>query len=57
MTGLGGSAWVVIAIGGVWLAVAAALLAIAARRMRESRSVVAAARSLSALLDAAHPLT
>lgn len=50
---LGGSAWVAVGIGGIWLAIAAALLVVASRRLRDSRAVASAARSLSALLDAA----
>src|SRR5919106_5235475 len=50
---LGGSAWLVLAISGLWLAVAAALLVLAARRMREANAVVAAAKSMAGLLEVA----
>src|SRR5690349_11175521 len=51
MVGLGGSGWIALVIAGLWLAIAAAILVLAARRMREANGVVAAATSMSALLD------
>ena len=53
MSELGGSSWMVLVIAGLWLAIAAALLVIAARRMRDSGALVGSARSLAALLEAA----
>jgi len=53
MSGAGGSAWVVLGLAGLWLAVAAALLVLAARRMREANSVIASARSLATLIEVA----
>ena len=51
MSGATGSAWVVLALAGLWLAVAAALLVVAARRMRQANALIASASSLSTLLD------
>jgi signal transduction histidine kinase len=53
MGNLGGSAWLILLVAGLWLAIAAALLVLAARRMREANSVIAAARSMAVLLDVA----
>jgi len=53
MSELGGSSWIVLVIAGLWLAIAAALLVIAARRMREANALVGSARSLSSLLEVA----
>jgi PAS domain-containing protein len=53
MSGLGGSSWIVLSIAGLWLAVAAALLVIAARRMRDASALVGSARSLASLLEVA----
>ena len=53
MDGLGGSALLALAIVGLWLAIAGALLVLALRRMREANSVIAAASSMAALLDVA----
>ena len=53
MVELGGSAWIALMIAGLWLAIAAAVLVLAARRMREANAVVAAATSMSALLEVA----
>jgi signal transduction histidine kinase len=53
MGNLGGSAWLLLLIAGLWLAIAAALLVLAARRMREANSVIASARSMAVLLDVA----
>jgi signal transduction histidine kinase len=53
MSGLGGSSWIVLSIAGLWLAIAAALLVIAARRMRDASALVGSARSLAALLEVA----
>ncbi len=53
MVELGGSAWIALMIAGLWLAIAAAVLVIAARRMREANALVAAATSMSALLEVA----
>ena len=53
MSELGGSAWLVLVIAGLWLAIAAALLVLAWRRMRDAQSVIGAAASMSALLDVA----
>ena len=50
---VGGSSWVVLSIAGLWLAIAAALLVIAARRMRDAGALVGSARSLAALLEVA----
>jgi signal transduction histidine kinase len=50
---LGGSAWLALVIAGLWLAIAAALLVLALRRMREANAVVDAATSMAALLDVA----
>ena len=50
---LGGSAWLVLAIAGLWLAIAGGLLVLAARRIREANGVVAAVTSMAALLDVA----
>jgi PAS domain-containing protein len=50
---LGGSGWVVLGVAGLWLAIAAALLVFAARRIRDANAVVASARSMSALLEVA----
>ena len=50
---LGGPAWLVLLIAGLWLAIAAALLVLAGRRMREANSVVAAATSMASLLEVA----
>ena len=50
---LGGSAWLVLLIAGLWLAIAAALLVLAGRRMRDANSVVAAATSMASLLEVA----
>ncbi len=50
---LGGSAWLVLLIAGLWLAIAAALLVLAGRRMRKANSVVAAATSMASLLEVA----
>ena len=53
MSGLGGSSWIVLAIAGLWLAIAAALLVIAARRVRDANALVGSARSLASLLEVA----
>ena len=53
MSGLGGSSWIVLSIAGLWLAIAAALLVIAARRMRDAGALIASARSLASLLEVA----
>ncbi|HEY1142982.1 MAG TPA: ATP-binding protein [Sphingomicrobium sp.] len=53
MSGLGGSSWIVLGIAGLWLAIAAALLVLAARRMRDASSLVSSARSLAALVEVA----
>jgi len=53
MSELGGSSWIVLVIAGLWLAIAAALLVIAARRMRDANALVGSARSLASLLEAA----
>ena len=53
MVGLGGPAWLALGIAGLWLAIAAALLVLAARRIREANSVVDTAASMAALLDVA----
>src|SRR5215203_5446299 len=50
---LGGSAWLVLLIAGLWLAIAAALLVLAGRRIRDANSVVAAATSMASLLEVA----
>ncbi|HEX7930577.1 MAG TPA: histidine kinase, partial [Sphingomicrobium sp.] len=50
---LGGSAWLALVIAGLWLAIAAALLVLALRRMREASAIVDAATSMAALLDVA----
>lgn len=50
---LGGSAWLILVIAGLWLAIAAALLVIAGRRIREASTVVSAARSMASLLEVA----
>jgi len=50
---LGGSAWLALVIAGLWLAIAAALLVLAVRRMREAGAVIDAATSMAALLDVA----
>jgi hypothetical protein len=50
---LGGSGWILLGIAGLWLAISAALLVIAARRMRDANAVIESARSLSALLEVA----
>ena len=50
---LGGSAWLVMAIAGLWLAIAGGLLVLAARRIRDANNVIAAATSMAALLDVA----
>lgn len=50
---LGGSEWLALVIAGIWLAIAAALLVLAVRRLREAGAVVDAARSMSLLLDVA----
>src|SRR4029453_11003302 len=50
---LGGSAWLVLLIAGLWVAIAAALLVLAGRRMRSANSVVAAATSMASLLEVA----
>jgi hypothetical protein len=50
---LGGSAWLVLLIAGLWLAIAAALLVLAGRRMRKANTVVAAATSMASLLEVA----
>jgi len=53
MSGLGGSAWTVLALAGLWLGLAAAILVVAARRMRQANRLVASASSLSTLLELA----
>jgi signal transduction histidine kinase len=53
MSELGGSSWIVLVIAGLWLAIAAALLVIAARRLRDAGALVGSARSLAALLEVA----
>jgi hypothetical protein len=53
MSELGGSAWLALAIAGLWLAIAGALLVLALRRMRDANSVIAAATSMAALLEVA----
>ena len=53
MSGLGGSSWIVLSIAGLWLAIAAALLVIAARRMRDASALIGSARSLASLLEVA----
>jgi len=53
MSELGGSAWLALAIAGLWLAIAGALLVLALRRMREANAVIAAASSMAALLEVA----
>ena len=53
MSELGGSSWIVLVIAGLWLAIAAAVLVIAARRMRDAGALVGSARSLAALLEVA----
>jgi hypothetical protein len=53
MGGLGGSSLVVLGIAGLWLAIAAALLAVAVRRMRDARRLVVSAQSLASLLEVA----
>lgn len=53
MDELGGSAWLALGIAGLWLAIAGALLVLALRRMREANSLVAAAKSMAALLQVA----
>lgn len=53
MSALGGSSWIVLGIAGLWLAIAAALLVVAGRRMREAGDLVGSARSLAALLEVA----
>ena len=53
MSGLGGSGWIVLAIAGLWLAVAGALLVLAARRMRDASALVSSARSLASLVEVA----
>lgn len=53
MNELGGAAWLALGIAGLWLAIAGALLVLALRRMREANSLVAAATSMAALLQAA----
>ena len=50
---LGGSAWLVLVIAGLWLAIAAALLVLSGRRIREAGAVVSAARSMASLLEVA----
>jgi signal transduction histidine kinase len=50
---LGGSAWLVLGLAGLWLAVAAAVLAVAARRIRDANAVLASARSMATLLEVA----
>lgn len=49
----GGSAWLVLVIAGLWLAIAAAVLVVAVRRIAEARSVIAAATSMASLLEVA----
>ena len=53
MSELGGASWIVLVIAGLWLAIAAALLVIAARRMRDASALVGSARSLASLLEVA----
>ena len=53
MAELGGSAWLILVIAGLWLAIAAALLVLSGRRIREAGAVVSAARSMASLLDVA----
>lgn len=53
MSELGASGWIVLGIAGLWLAIAAALLVLAARRMRDASSLVASARSLATLIEVA----
>ncbi|NUT01799.1 MAG: PAS domain-containing protein [Sphingomonas sp.] len=53
MIELGGSAWLALAIAGLWLAIAGGLLVLAARRIREANKVIAAATSMASLLDVA----
>lgn len=50
---LGGSSWLVMAIAGLWLAIAGGLLVLAARRIRDANNVLTAATSMAALLDVA----
>ena len=50
---LGGSAWLILLIAGLWLGIAAALLVLAGRRIRDANSVVAAATSMASLLEVA----
>jgi signal transduction histidine kinase len=53
MSDLGGSAWIVLGIAGLWLAIAAALLVLAVRRMRDASALVSSARSLASLVEVA----
>jgi hypothetical protein len=53
MAGPGGSSWIVLGVAGLWLAIAAALLVVAVRRMRHAGALLDSARSLAALLDVA----
>lgn len=53
MSGLGSSAWTILLVAGLWLAIAAVLLVLAIRRWREAKSVVDAARSMASLLEVA----
>jgi signal transduction histidine kinase len=48
-----GLSWVVLIIAGLWLAIAAALLVIAVRRMRDASTLVGSARFLASLLEVA----
>ncbi len=50
---LGGSGWIVLGLAGLWLAIAAALLMLAARRMRDASAILASASSLGTLLELA----
>ena len=53
MSELGGSVWLALAIAGLWLAIAGALLVLALRRMRDANSVIGAATAMAALLEVA----
>src|SRR5688572_16298417 len=51
--GLPGAIWVIVALGLFWLAVAAAIAFVAARRLKLAEDVLAIARSNAALLELA----
>lgn len=53
MEGPGGLSWLALGIAGLWLAIAAAFLVVAWRRLREANAVIDAAASMASLLDVA----